>query len=73
VPIGAAVVERNPEVKWAESAPKGFVLLTLTRDAAKAEMRAVSTIYEPDYTVSTLKTFSVTPVEGVGVGPVTEG
>jgi len=73
VPIGAAVVERNPEVKWAESAPKGFVLLTLTRSSAKAEMRAVSTIFEPDFTVSTLKTFSVAPVEGVGVGPVSEG
>lgn len=72
-PLGKALVERNPEVKYAESAAKGFVLLTLTRETAVAEMRAVSTVFAQDYTVSTLKTFRVEPAEGVGVGALTEG
>ncbi len=72
VPLGKALVDRNPEVKFANSAAKGFVLLTLTREQAKAEMVAVSTIYAQDYTASTIKSFVVKPVQGVGVGALAE-
>jgi alkaline phosphatase D len=72
LPLGKAFVDGNPEVKFADSAAKGFVLLTLTREAAKAEMIAVSTIRSTEYTAATLKTFTVAPVNGVGVGPVVE-
>ena len=72
VPIAAALSERNPEVKWSDSAAKGFVLLTLTRESARAEMLAVSTIFDERFDTAKLKTFTVAPVEGVGVGPVTE-
>ena len=65
-PLNEALVARNPEVKYADSAAKGFVKLTLTKSKAVAEMVAVSTIYKPEYEVKTLKTFTVTPV-GTGV------
>ncbi len=71
-PLSQAFSDRNPEVKYAESAAKGFVLLTLSREAAKAEMRAVSTIHDTAYTTSTLKTYTVAPLAGAGVGPVVE-
>ena len=70
VDFGAAFIERNKEVVYANHAAKGFVLLTLTREAAKAEMVAVSTIFSPQYETAVLKTFEVRPAE-VGVGPVT--
>ncbi|RYF93422.1 MAG: alkaline phosphatase [Caulobacteraceae bacterium] len=65
-PLNEAIVARNPEVKWCDSAAKGFVKLTLTRAKATAEMVAVSTIDAPAYEVKTLKTFTVTP-DGTGV------
>ena len=73
LPLGEAFVQRNPEVKYANSAAKGFVLLTLTRDQARADMIAVSTILSTDYTTATVKTFTVARETGVGVGPVVEG
>ena len=69
-PLGAALVERNPEVKYANSAAKGFVLLTLTRTEAKAELIAVSTIHAEDYTAAPAKTFAVAPGADGGVGPL---
>ena len=65
-PLNEALIARNPEVKYCDSAAKGFVKLTLTRDKAVAEMVAVSTIYAPEYEVKTLRTFTVTP-DGTGV------
>ncbi|MDP2260549.1 MAG: alkaline phosphatase D family protein [Caulobacter sp.] len=73
LPLSEAFVERNPEVKYANSAAKGFVLLTLTRDQARADMIAVSTIHAADYTTATVKSFTVARENGVGVGPVVEG
>ena len=65
-PLNEAIVARNPEVKYCDSAAKGFVKLTLTKARATAEMVAVSTIYAPEYEVKTLRTFTVTP-DGTGV------
>jgi hypothetical protein len=47
------------------------VLLTLAHAGAKAEMIGVSTIFEPKADAAVLKTFTVAPGEGGGVGPVT--
>ncbi|MDH4385582.1 MAG: alkaline phosphatase D family protein [Caulobacter sp.] len=66
-PLGEALVARNPEVKYADSAAKGFVKLTLTRTVARAEMIAVSTILARDYSASALRTFEVKPLAGGGV------
>ncbi len=66
VPLNEALVARNPEVKFADSAAKGFVKLTLTKEKAVADFVTVSTIYKPEYEVKTLKSFTVTP-SGTGV------
>ncbi len=67
LPLGEALMARNPEIKYADSASKGFVKLTLTRAAATADMVAVSTIYAPEYEVKTVASFKVTPLKGGGV------
>jgi alkaline phosphatase D len=73
VPLNDGFAERNAEVIFTDQAAKGFVLLTLTKAAAKAEMIAVSTILAADYEAKALKTFSVTPAEGGGVSGLVEG
>jgi len=67
LPINDALLARNPEIKYANSAAKGFVKLTLTREQATADMIAVSTIYKPEYEVASVRTFTVKPVAGGGV------
>jgi alkaline phosphatase D len=66
LPLNEAFVARNKEIKFADSAAKGFVKLTLTRESAVAEMVAVSTIHAPDYEAKTIATFTVKP-DGTGV------
>jgi alkaline phosphatase D len=73
VPLDRGLEEKNAEVVFTDQAAKGFVLLTLTREQAKAEFRAVSTILSKDYTAAALKTFTVTPVAGGGVSGLVEG
>ena len=63
---GDLVARTNPEVRFNDQVSKGFVLLTLTRTEAKAQMMAVSTIVEKSFTTRAVKTFVVTP-EGKGV------
>ena len=70
-PLNEALVERNREVRYTNQAAKGFVLLTLTREAATAEMVAVSTVFAPAYETRTLKRFRVAPAES-GVGALAE-
>ncbi len=67
LPLNEGFTDRNEEVVYCDCAAKGFVLLTLTKGAAKAEMMAVSTILEPQFTTAALKTFTVTPTAGGGV------
>ncbi len=73
VPLDQGFMTRNPEVKFTDQAAKGFVLLTLTKDQAKAEMIAVSTILSETYEAKALKTFTVTPTAGGGVSGLSEG
>lgn len=63
---GDLVARTNPEVRFNDQVSKGFVLLTLTRTEAKAQMMAVSTIVEKTFTTRAVKTFVVKP-EGKGV------
>jgi alkaline phosphatase D len=63
---GTVVAKANPEVLFNDQISKGFVLLTLSRTEAKAEMIAVSTIVEKAFTARAVKTFRVTP-EGRGL------
>jgi alkaline phosphatase D len=69
--VGPAFVKRSPEVKFCDQGAKGFVLLTLSRKEAKAELMAVSTITSTTFTTRALKTFRVTP-EGTGVSGLQE-
>lgn len=73
VPLDAGFMDRNAEVVFTDQTAKGIVLLTLTKDQAKAEMIAVSTILSADYEAKALKTFTVTPVAGGGVSGLVEG
>ena len=50
---------------------QGFVLLTLTRAEAKADMIAVSTITSKDFTTRVVKSFRAVP-DGKGVSGLSE-
>jgi alkaline phosphatase D len=63
---GDLIADANPEVVFNDQVSKGFVLLTLTRDQAKGEMVAVSTIVAKDFTTKVVKAFVAAP-DGTGV------
>jgi alkaline phosphatase D len=66
VNAGDLIAKANPEVIFNDQVSKGFVLLTLTREQAKGEMVAVSTIVAKDFTTKVVKAFAATP-DGKGV------
>jgi alkaline phosphatase D len=68
---GTLIAQANEEVVFNDQVSKGFVLLTLTREQARADMVAVSTIVAEDYTTRTVKSFAVRPA-GTGVSALTE-
>jgi alkaline phosphatase D len=68
---GDLIARVNPEVVYNNQVAKGFVLLTLTRTDAKAEMVAVSTTTSREFKAAPVKTFRVTP-EGAGVSKLSE-
>jgi alkaline phosphatase D len=70
--LAEGFVETNDEVRFTDQAAKGFLLLTLTRDSAKGEMMAVSTIMEKTFTTRVLKTYSVKHSKFGGVTPLEE-
>ena len=69
VDAGELVALASPEVVYNNQVARGFILLTLTREAAKAEMVGVSTIVTRDFTAAPVASFQVTP-EGTGVSKV---
>jgi len=71
VNAGDLIAKANREVLFNDQVSKGFVLLTLTRDQARAEMVAVSTIVAKDFTTKVVKTFVAAP-EGKGVSGLKE-
>ena len=58
-PLGAALAARNEEVVFCDQSSKGYLLLTLTPEAAKAELAAVSTITAKPFTTAVVKTYRV--------------
>jgi alkaline phosphatase D len=58
-PLGAALAGTNPEVVFCDQRAKGFVLLTLTPDAARADMMAVSTVMARPYELRTLTSYAL--------------
>ncbi|MES3029241.1 MAG: alkaline phosphatase D family protein [Pseudomonadota bacterium] len=69
--VGEVFASANTEVVFSDQAAKGFVLLSLTRDEAKAELMAVSTITAKPFETRVVKTFIVKP-EGAGVSALSE-
>ncbi len=69
-PLSEAYVTRNPEVLFTDQGAKGFVLLTLTKDSARGELMAVSTVVRKEFETKTLSTWVVAPEQGGGVGPL---
>jgi alkaline phosphatase D len=59
VAVGELIAERNPEVLFCDQRAKGYVLITLTPTAARAEFRAVSTVMARDFTERTVAAFEV--------------
>lgn len=70
IDFGAGVLARNPHVKMSD-AHRGFMVLTLTPEQARAEFIAVSTILSAQYETRTNATFTVAPADGPGVGALT--
>ena len=66
VNFGELVARANKEVLFNDQMSQGYVLLTLTREEARGDMVAVSTIVSKVFTTRTVKSFRVTP-DGSGV------
>jgi len=71
IPLGTALMQANDEVVFCDQSAKGYILLTLTPDQAKAELRTVSTLFAKPYESGVLKTFTVKR-GAVGPGPIVE-
>jgi alkaline phosphatase D len=61
----------NKEVRFCDQVARGYVRVTLTREAARADMVGVSSIVSRDFTTATVKSFRVTP-EGAGLSGLSE-
>ena len=69
--VGAVFARVSDEVIYNDQSSKGFVLVTLSRDAARGDLVAVSTIVDKTFTVRTAKSFKAVP-EGTGISGLTE-
>ena len=68
LPVNQLIQQANPgTVRFTDHAAKGFILLTLRRDEAVAELMAVSTIESKPFEVTTLKRYRTTPFPDGGV------
>jgi len=59
VPLGDLLVQASPEVVLCDQRAKGYVLLSLTPQQARADYIAMSTIYAPEFTESVRASFTV--------------
>jgi alkaline phosphatase D len=71
VDTGVLVARVNEEVLYNNQVDHGFLLLTLTRQSARGDMVAVSSITEPTFTARVVKSFSARP-DGAGVSRLAE-
>jgi alkaline phosphatase D len=71
IDAGTPVARANREVVYNNQVSQGFVLLTLTRQAARADLMAVSTITSKAFQTLTLRSFQVTP-QGAGVSALAD-
>jgi alkaline phosphatase D len=67
VDLGAALMAKNPVIKWTDQVSRGFLVLTLTKTEARADFMKVSTITERAYKLETEARFKVAAQrEGTG-------
>jgi alkaline phosphatase D len=59
LPLGQLIAQANDEVAFCDQNAKGFVLLTLTKQAARGDFIAVSTILSREFQTRQLASFSV--------------
>ena len=71
VQVVAEVEGAVAEVLFNDQMSQGFVLLTLNRNEAKADMMAVSTITSKNFTTRVVKSFRAVP-DGKGVSGLSE-
>lgn len=64
IDFAAGVRARNPHVKWADMAHRGFLLLTLTPDAAQAEFFTVSSVEAREFELDRAAAFSIDAATG---------
>ncbi|MGQ2991945.1 MAG: alkaline phosphatase D family protein [Brevundimonas sp.] len=72
LPLGEALAATNEEVVFCDQSSKGYVLLTLTPNAARAELVAVSTLLAKPYETKVVKVARVTRGEA-GLALTLEG
>jgi alkaline phosphatase D len=70
IDFNAATRARNPHIKWSDGVKHGFLLLTLTRERALAEFMTVSSIQSAAYEPAREAAFTVAPISGPGIGPI---
>jgi alkaline phosphatase D len=68
---GELIAKANKEVVFNDQVSKGYLLLTLTRTEARADMVAVSTITAKPFTTKVVKSFKAGP-DGKGVSALSE-
>ena len=68
---GELIARVNDEVLYNNQSVRGFLLLTLKRTEARADMVAVSTITAKPFQTKVVKSFRVTP-DGAGVSKLSE-
>lgn len=62
-PMAAIMAAQNPEIDWCDLGPRGFVVVTLTPEAAEARMMAVSTVTAPEFETFEAARFVARPGE----------
>ncbi len=73
LPVNQLIQDANPgTVRFTDHAAKGFIVLTLRREEAVAELMAVSTVEAKPFDVATLKRYRTTPCPVGGVSPLAE-
>lgn len=66
--IGAAIEQAAPEVRFCDQDNKGYLLLTLDRQAARAEFKAVSTVLAKPYDTRVVARWQAS---AAGTAPIT--
>lgn len=62
--LGAQVMAANEDVVWHDPFSRGYTIVTLTPEAARAEYRTVSNILSHDYSVETVAVYETRQQDG---------